>query len=110
MSKPYVPQGGNVVLIGKAAAINSGSIAGLQGVAVLTARRKVVLRAASGPAGVFVVADRDAAGNVANSAPAKQSTDNIDSPAPGPVTHLFRNWIGRRSSSSSQRIDLACGS
>jgi hypothetical protein len=55
MSKPYVAQGGNVVLIGKAAAINSGSIAGLQGVAVLTARRKVVLRAASGPAGVFVV-------------------------------------------------------
>lgn len=59
-------EGGDVVLIGTMAT-NTGSIAAPNGTAALAAGNKVVLSAANGPAGIYVVPDSSATGNVTNS-------------------------------------------
>jgi filamentous hemagglutinin family protein len=61
-----VAQGGDVVLIG-AMASNTGTMAARNGTAALASGNQVVLSAASGPAGVYVVPDTSATGNVSNS-------------------------------------------
>ena len=85
-------QGGDVVLIGEAAT-NRGRIAARNSMAALAAGNEVVLSAASGPAGVYVVPDPAAGGNVTDSRRIKAAAAELAA-AGGDVYALAGNRQG----------------
>ncbi|MDE7549006.1 filamentous hemagglutinin N-terminal domain-containing protein, partial [Acetobacter fabarum] len=84
--------GGNVVLVG-AAVSNSGEINAAGGTAALVAGNQVVLSEADGPAGIYVVADSKAKGNVTNTGRIKAAAATLAS-AGGNVYALAGNREG----------------
>ncbi|MCP1214429.1 beta strand repeat-containing protein, partial [Acetobacter okinawensis] len=83
---------GNVVLVG-AAVTNSGEISAAGGTAALVAGNQVVLSEADGPAGIYVVADSKAKGNVTNTGRIKAAAATLAS-AGGNVYALAGNREG----------------
>ncbi|MFT9441147.1 MAG: MBG domain-containing protein [Acetobacter papayae] len=83
---------GNVVLVG-AAVSNSGEISAAGGTAALVAGNQVVLSEADGPAGIYVVADSKAKGNVTNTGRIKAAAATLAS-AGGNVYALAGNREG----------------
>lgn len=83
---------GNVVLVG-AAVTNSGKISAASGTAALVAGNQVVLSEADGPAGIYVVADSTAKGNVTNTGRIKAAAATLAS-AGGNVYALAGNREG----------------
>lgn len=77
---------GNVVLVG-ASVSNSGEISAAGGTAALVAGNQVVLSEADGPAGIYVVADSKAKGNVTNTGRIKPPPPRW--PRPG---GMFTHW------------------
>ena len=98
-----VSQGGDVVLIG-ATAGNTGRIAAANGTAVLAAGNQVVLSAASGPAGVYVVPDATASGDVSNSGRIKAAGAELAS-AGGNVYALAGNRRGLVQATGAQTVN-----
>ncbi len=93
---------GDVVLIGQAAS-NSGTIAALNGTAALAAGNQVVLRSATGPAGIYVAPDVTATGSAANTGAIQAAAAELAS-AGGNVYALAGNRGGLIQVTGSQSI------
>jgi len=95
-------QNGDVVLIGQAAS-NSGAISAPNGAAALAAGNQVLLRSASGPAGIYVAPDVTATGDASNSGTIKAAAAALAS-AGGNVYALAGNRGGLIQATGSQTI------
>jgi filamentous hemagglutinin family protein len=98
-----VSQNGDVVLIGQTVS-NTGGIHAPDGTAALAAGNQVVLSAAGGPAGVYVVPDASAKGNASNSGLINAAAVALAS-AGGNVYALAGNRTGLIQATGTQAID-----